>query len=486
MRCFIIPSKKQHAPRIPRSILIGIGICVLISVVRVFNFDSKLSEISKIRMKTSMALPSEKVEDKDMNTDVAIDGGDKNELQDNVDVGAVYTQQSKETKTPGDLASCDELMRKHRMYKDGSFLTKNTTEVVWKMRADRSREITLPSTCRLKRYTADEALTCLKNKNLYFIGDSLTRYLFLSLTYFLEHKQWPMRFHAGRQPCDDHIDDNGNKSCSNVDEPNVCVSGDWSSWRRFYTGIGGGTDGSVYHGRMECMGVRGPDIFVDNMEYVSSEEYGYDHGRTKLSYHMETRKRKNPDQIFEFTGCAYNASCRYTMEEYQQLLERAKKKNFDGSYQNYSEAFGPKGTKFHSLHQNTNYMIYNRGIWAKNARETAEEMVAHAKHMLSFAYQITGGDGGRTESKNRCFFRSTTGAPSTRELREFEAGSIRDATLEAGCEYFDIAQVTEEFSRIIEGHPDTFVDTKHYVPWVYEELNNLLLNVLCNTHQVVE
>ena len=102
--------------------------------------------------------------------------------------------------------TCDQLMQQQQQqqqrptssiyYADGSFLTDKTTKVVWKSRTDGSRELTLPFTCHLKRYTADQALTCLKDKNLLFVGDSLTRYQFMSLAYFLDHKRWPMRFHA--------------------------------------------------------------------------------------------------------------------------------------------------------------------------------------------------------------------------------------------------------------------------------------------------
>ena len=47
--------------------------------------------------------------------------------------------------------------------------------------------------------------------------------------------------------------------------------------------------------------------------------------------------------------------------------------------------------------------------------------------------------------------------------------------------------LTEEFGALKapgrnRTHPSAsvFVDHVHYQPWVYEELNNILLNVLCN------
>ena len=74
-------------------------------------------------------------------------------------------------------------------------------------------------------------------------------------------------------------------------------------------------------------------------------------------------------------------------------------------------------------------------------------------------------------------------------MYNWESGPVRNVTLEAGCEYFDVAHVTEEFSRLGEDDPDfknVFWDRVHYVPWVYEEINNLMLNLLCNARQVAE
>jgi len=61
-------------------------------------------------------------------------------------------------------------------------------------------------------------------------------------------------------------------------------------------------------------------------------------------------------------------------------------------------------------------------------------------------------------------------------------------TLDAGCEYCDVDHLTEALGR---DDPNgslfgAFTDTVHFQPWVYEELNNVLLNVLCNTAAIVQ
>ena len=45
--------------------------------------------------------------------------------------------------------------------------------------------------CTLRRLTASEVRGCLANRPLVFIGDSITRYAYLSLVAFLEHGAWP-------------------------------------------------------------------------------------------------------------------------------------------------------------------------------------------------------------------------------------------------------------------------------------------------------
>lgn len=47
------------------------------------------------------------------------------------------------------------------------------------------------SDCRLRRFTAEEARTCLAGRPVVFVGDSLSRYSFLSLAAFLHNGSWP-------------------------------------------------------------------------------------------------------------------------------------------------------------------------------------------------------------------------------------------------------------------------------------------------------
>jgi len=371
------------------------------------------------------------------------------------------------------LPACEELMTKSSPlgpFADGSFLTRKTTHIVWKRRHDGSRELTLPSTCRLKRYTARESIQCLNHKTLLFVGDSLTRYQFMDLAYYLEHKQYPARFQFS-DPCI-HVDERSNQTCSSDQKEHFVIA--------TIPNMGGGTDGGMYRGRMEEQSAQAPyrhkDKSITGMQYISSEA----DGGIKLNYVFERGMRKDTHPLngWNFTGCASNASCRYPEVQHQHSLKRMYSNDFDWSYVSTMDAFGPNGTIFHEQYnlKNINYAIYNRGIWGRLGAEKAKTMM-RALHRITI-----GRNSNKDPSARRCFFRSTTAnVKSEEESDSWEHGTIRNATHDEGCEYLDVFHLTHAFSEPLQQeHFNVFVDDYHYQPWVYEELNNMLLNVLCN------
>lgn len=365
------------------------------------------------------------------------------------------------------LPSCVKLMQNPSLpyAASGAFLTSKSTEVVWKMRHDGSRELTLPHVCRLKRYTAQQAGQCLRKKSMLFIGDSLTRYQFLSLAYFLEHKKWPPRYQTtGFQPCT-QMDDHNNTVCSEVDQPNVCCEYDWErnghgGWHGFMQKLGGGTDGALFHGRMELQSVRATDS-IEQYQYVSSEA----DGKTKLSSVLEYGWNGNePIRGWNLTGCAGLGTCRYTPEMYQKNVERNAKKDWDWDYPNITTAFGT-GAALRNKFQGTNYILYNRGLWGAIQPDKASMMMEALRDMT----------GGKDKISNRCFFKSSTGSERAinNNLEAIEYGVVRKTAHNLGCEYFDVAHITEAFSKLIfdpkapphlgEEYKHVLWDSLHYV-----------------------
>ena len=418
-------------------------------------------------------------------------------------VSAVFPKRSRPrqrhtpAKKTSTIPTCRELMsRPNSPFANGAFLTRKTTQIVWKPRADGSRRLTLPTTCRLERYTAQKAKQCLAGKSLAFIGDSLSRYSFWSLAHFLEKGAWPPRFKMD-SPCP-HLKKDGSPSCSPKGHPNICLENDWArdgkrGWHGLMQAAGGGTDGDLFNGRMECPCYRkealGPEDHqpVNDMQYATAPLTGGGGPRTVLTYVQELGWGNNPDPLegWNFTGCAFSASCRFSEE-----MWLANKGNFDtGTFDRHdktvAEAVGANGY-LRALLPRVDYALYNRGLWGALPKDVSDKT-------MKALFDWTGGKQART-SGSRCFFRSTTACERAREnkLGKHERLTIKKSAFAAGCEFFDVAHVTEEFGYLNwkwpnEGNAEMveynsiFWDSVHYMPWVYEELNNLLLNVLCNT-----
>jgi hypothetical protein len=68
--------------------------------------------------------------------------------------------------------------------------------------------------------------------------------------------------------------------------------------------------------------------------------------------------------------------------------------------------------------------------------------------------------GGNKASSNRCFYKSTTGCDKSREenIGALEYSYVRKAAYYAGCEYFDEAHLTDEFSTFHYKHPYPNID----------------------------
>ena len=73
-----------------------------------------------------------------------------------------------------------------------------------------------PDSCRLCRLTGSAARSCLAGQDIMFIGDSITRYHYLSLAHFLSRLKYPERYGAA------------------PGQPSVCLEREWPNWGSFY------------------------------------------------------------------------------------------------------------------------------------------------------------------------------------------------------------------------------------------------------------
>jgi hypothetical protein len=229
------------------------------------------------------------------------------------------------------LPQCDEVMQApNSPFQDGAFITAHTTPIQWTPRADGSRQFDLNNyICHLKRYTAKEAKQCLASsyQHMSFIGDSLSRYQYLSLTYFLEHDAFPPRFGSYRQPCT-HVNESGHETCSRRDQPNICMETDWSNvpkefgtregWVYFFASLGGysspsGRGGGIMNGHMECNCARAATGHVENELYINTNNK--DGQKFVLTYFREDGWGNNPNPLhgFYFTNCSETGTCHTTV-----------------------------------------------------------------------------------------------------------------------------------------------------------------------------
>jgi len=414
------------------------------------------------------------------------------------------------------LPSCRTLMQyPHSPWANGDFLTQQS-HPVWTPRHDGSQVLDeIAHICRLHRYTADEARQCLAHSvgHLNFIGDSISRYQFLSLAQFVHTGHYPAHFpRAGETSCR-RLDDNGVPHCAPPDQPNLAMHGDWTirmetegwmdSWQWYHAAIGGGTDGGIFEGHMECncarrllMQCREP--LKNNMCATENELYVSPPIRSSngteqrfiLSNVQENGGAYRPSPIkgFYFTGCAFTGSCRRSYNVTQELVQRAEQNDFDFS-QPLTAALYENGVLRQHLPP-ANISIYNRGLWGALPRENSAKI-------LPRLYNFTGREHGR------CFYRSTTASPQegAENIHTIENGYVRQDTFDAGCSFLDFARITQPFGHLkFQDQPllrnkaqggerqlsndqerrSIYWDAFHFQPWVYEELNNLLLNVLCN------
>jgi hypothetical protein len=410
------------------------------------------------------------------------------------------------------LPSCKSVMRRKGQslhdegYGGGDFLTSPQTASGWTPRNDGSQEYNLEQHCSLHRYTAQEARQCLSDKHIMFIGDSLTRFQVTSLVYLLERGQYPHRFdrtHYGRcrpfaspppEETQQAVDEY--EQCSPQDRPNVCVADDFvssplrDSWSSFHHQLGGATDGGVYRGRMECDCIRGEldchedrrGCDVENFYYASEPVQDK---RTTISFFFESGWGDQPRPIkgFNFTGCALTGTCRYN----ETLAKERKKQAYRGTY-NFYQPLGDALERNGALWQvipPVDVSIYNRGLWGALTTEQATRYMPLFRELTSQRH-----DGGRTPGQ--CFFKSTTGSDRTSAASlKHEQTTLRNITLQAGCSFLDMAQITKDFGRMPEKSADdgetnwerntVYQDGIHFRPWVYEEFNNILLNALCNS-----
>jgi len=391
--------------------------------------------------------------------------------------------------------SCRDLMRRpNSPFREGEFLTDASTPYRWRPRPDGSREFDLDSAgaapCALHRYSAQEARRCLAGKHISMIGCSVTRFQYMSLAYLVENGRYPPRF------VDADAEQQGQSSNNVCQEPGP--KGPFFDW------LGGGKDGGPYNGRMECSCNRDmvPNVegWTCNRTHCSSEHFMYasapdpptgGNQRVLMSYFGEFGWGDAPRPImgFEFAGCSYNGTCRRDDSVLGAIRDRMARDDYDFD-EPLEDALDPeKGGFLTRIAPPVDIAVYNRGVWGQLPVERAEKVLGLLRNWVTRSSSSPSGNNNGRDG--RCIFK-TTASSSRSVANEHDQTVLRQAAYDASCSVFNLAHVTKDFGRLFVDRPgrynpavaterdSVYSDTVHFKPWVYEELNNLLLNYLCN------
>ena len=323
-----------------------------------------------------------------------------------------------------------------------------------------------PSHCRLRRPSQSEALQCLSSQSLWFIGDSLTRYQYMSLIVFLSSGQWPEPL--GSIP----------------DSPNPTLEREWHSWDAYYK-----ASSNMSSGLETCMCER--DSAPSWQQWVERRHW----------YHpaadLTIRALQAPllDSVL--------AALEEVVEEAKWVTPASGSSSSNSSSSNSSSS-GRTSYKYtahcvpqlcaSSFHSSCAYLadvpfrpstavVVNTGLWQTSTTRSGSPPLRgdiprpFSTGDPSFYAPIRDYQHSQQPGSPRLIWKMTT-AKQGMENGESDPGCYAAQTATFNVSEWDILDV---FS-MAAGHAvikDAYWDDSHYLPFMYEEMNTFLLNTLC-------
>eukprot|EP00980_Cylindrotheca_fusiformis_P016585 scaffold4973_cov135-Cylindrotheca_fusiformis.AAC.3 len=333
-----------------------------------------------------------------------------------------------------------------------------SSDIAWTKRADGSQEVSLPGTCALHRFSGTEAQRCLANQHIVMAGDSLSRYQFLDLVYLIEHGEYSPNFGRPEEGEDcKHYDEFGNSTCSDMN--GFLWYKEYGSWDEYHIDIGGREGGmGPFNGRLECQCAVQMNKLTLLLRYVSKDGI-------MLTFLKEAGWGTTPEVIrgWKASGCAEDGTCSYTPSKADELRNTPTR----DINEVIEDGMDTNGT-IRKYIPPPDHVIYNRGLWGGFPLNRARKLFARMKGW----------------ARETCYYKSTTAGSGAihRPIFSSKEAQIRQAAEEAGCRNYHLHHLTGQFAHLDhekDGRDDIFVDEIHYQPWVYHELNNVLLNMLC-------
>ena len=434
----------------------------------------------------------------------------------------------------GNKELCTEV-KKYPGKSNGAFITRDPGH--WRYLSDGSMTYEV-ATCTLKRFTAPEARRCLANHHTLMIGDSLMRYQYLGLAFFIEHGRWPSRFamansQIGENPSKDckHFDIAGNPTCSPPGLPSIVSENDWAnvyghatdkSWRYMHQFIGG--DGM--NGRVECQCAR--SVAEKSTEVMFYERKFQEPAIMRTSSNVASNGKKSTEDtslsassnidrdasnrvrlsflsnlgdlkvhMWNRTFCEQTGSCNLTAESWYKLQDKANSESWDihDSLQNVISNYLPK------VMPDVDIALFNTGLWGGGGdprwiKDIMQRLFAYV-HGVDYNKGPNAKPEPGKEKSGRCYWKGMSPAWSTDangypDTFATKDNANRQVAYEAGCGVFDVRHITKQFASFQwmgdlgrasccgeKEMMSVYFDAAHFQPWVNEELNQILLNQLC-------
>ncbi|KAK9833000.1 hypothetical protein WJX74_003988 [Apatococcus lobatus] len=286
--------------------------------------------------------------------------------------------------------------------------------------------------CRL---LADEARQCLANRHVVFVGDSVTRYQYLSLVQFLSQKQWMWRYGQGPDYC-------------------LALEGEWPNWSTFYregnARISNGTDG-VAEEKCDCYRADDGNWAIDNREGKIRENREF-----TLHHFPLNGMTEHPVKLHV---------------SYFQVMDRP---TFEqGGLNALVRALKHVG------HPRTppDAIIMNQGLWAMFTDTITETLEDHFRTIIQ-----TGSNLATHQRSTHLFWKTTTttlGSIAPEEkLEQLNQDVLRILEETPLWSRLDARQITQDAlnQKLNLYGPGDWI---HPIPLVYEQINDLFLNFAC-------
>ncbi|KAL3156426.1 hypothetical protein ABBQ38_000735 [Trebouxia sp. C0009 RCD-2024] len=281
-----------------------------------------------------------------------------------------------------------------------------------------------------------QARQCLDSRHIVFLGDSLTRYQYLSLVYFLSKGHYMERYGGGSSP-------------------SLCLEKEWDSWQHFYregpTILSNATDAEAHEG---CDCVKSGWKQHKEREFRDFTLYGYN--------------KETADDILDTGSITVSYAQVFatpTFETAGQLFLELYLEQLPLRYQKLPDS-----------------VVFNTGLWGLPAVALLSP-VQQLAIFLGIAKIGTQFHQKRNPHTRLIWKTITVSAqneaePDMENLNE--AGSKAFAT-DGNWDIMDARIITQAAKN--QGL-NLYWDQMHFLPFVYEELNDVLLNMLCSPENV--